>query len=148
MSAVRERVEPSERPLARTDWGQVRDVLLSIALAVLLAAALCWAAAHIARVIIIIIAAALAAYIAAPAVGYVARFLPRVAAALIVYLLFLAIIGAAGAWIVRLFVPQITELVEGLPDEIARFQQFLANEEQQFGHPGLISSQLGSLHAA
>lgn len=148
MSAVRERVEPGDGRLARTDWARVRDVLLSIAIALLLAAALLWALSHVTRIIVIVIAAALVAYIASPAVTFVARWMPRLLAAILVYVVFLAVIGILGTLLVRQFVPQLTELVQNFPSEVGRFQQWLAEKEQDLGHPGILSSQLSGLQSS
>ena len=57
---------------------------------------------------LIIVVAALLAYIGEPVVSRLALLIPRLAAALLVYLGFLAAVGSAGAWLTGQLVPQVS----------------------------------------
>ncbi|HUS16804.1 MAG TPA: AI-2E family transporter [Chloroflexia bacterium] len=68
------------------------------------------------------------AYLMIPLVDRLARFLPRVAAILAVYVVFIAILGGLGAWLLPLVTAQVRELADQLP----AYQQRVQGWSQEF----------------
>lgn len=91
-------------------WKRRRDVPLAILAWIALAAVILWTASHITRAILLLVVAALFAYALAPLVGILQRFMPRVLAVLIVYLLFLGAISAFVYLIINTTIEQVASL--------------------------------------
>jgi predicted PurR-regulated permease PerM len=139
---------PAESPAApatRVDWERVKNIIFSIIGAVLLMAGLALVAQRLSKVLLIVVMAALIAFIAEPAVSRLGRVLPRLAAAIVVYVTFLAVLAGAGMWLMEQLVPQVSALAQDFPSDIAKLQTWVASVEASVGQPGLISSQLAGL---
>jgi predicted PurR-regulated permease PerM len=89
-------------------WARRRDIPLAILAWTAVAAVIFWAAGHIIRSLLLLIIAALLAYALAPAVRFLQRFMPRILAILIVYLLVL------GALSLLIYLVMSTAIVQGL----------------------------------
>jgi len=129
------------------DWERTKNIIFSVIGAVLLLAGLALVAQRLSKILLIVLMAALIAYIAEPAVSRLGRVMPRLPAALLVYAAFLAIIAAAGFWLTRQLVPQVSALAQDFPADMAKLQDWIAALETRVGQPGLISGQLGSLQS-
>ncbi|HEU0167300.1 MAG TPA: AI-2E family transporter [Chloroflexota bacterium] len=127
------------------DWERIKNIIFSTIGAVVLLAGLALVAQRLSKVLLIIVMAALIAYIAEPAVSRLGRVLPRLAAAIAVYVAFLALVAGAGMWLVQQLAPQIAALAQDLPSDIAKVQVWVAAIETSVGQPGIISSQLGGV---
>ena len=95
---------------ARQRWALRRDVVLAILGWFIITAIIIWAASHIAHALLLLIVAALLAYALAPAVAFLARFIPRWLALLLVYLAFVSVIGGLIYLIVNTAAAQISGL--------------------------------------
>ena len=129
------------------DWERTKNILISVICAVLLLTGLALVAQRLSKILLIVVMAALIAYIAEPAVSRLGRVLPRLPAALLVYLAFLAILAGAGTWLTGQLVPQVSALAQDFPADVAQLQGWTASLETRVGQPGLISGQLGSLES-
>jgi len=89
-------------------WARRRDIPLAILAWTAVVAVVFWAAGHIVRSLLLLIIAALLAYALAPAVKFLQRFMPRILAILIVYLLVL------GALSLLIYLVMSTSIVQGL----------------------------------
>ena len=135
-------------PATGLDWERIKNIIFSIIGAVLLIAGLALVAQRLSKVLLIVVMAALIAYIAEPAVSRLGRVLPRLAAAIAVYVAFLTVLAGAGMWLMQQLVPQVSALAQDLPSDIAKLQTWIASLEASVGQPGLISSQLAGLSDA
>lgn len=143
-------VSPAEQPAPKRsphDWERTKNIVFSIIGMLLLLAGLALVAQRLSKILLIVLMAALIAYIAEPAVSRLGRVMPRLPAALLVYLAFLAIVVGAGAWLTRQLIPQVSALTQDFPADIAKLQVWLASFETRVGQPGLISGQLGNLES-
>jgi predicted PurR-regulated permease PerM len=91
-SPMRSFMVPRSEP-ATTKWARRRDIPIAILAWITLVLVILWGAGHIARTILLLIVAALLAYALAPGVKLLQRFMPRVLAILIMYLLVLGSIS-------------------------------------------------------
>src|SRR6266571_2550288 len=98
-------------------WARRRDIPLAILAWTAVVAVIFWAAGHIIRSLLLLIIAALLAYALAPAVRFLQRFMPRILAILIVYLLVL------GALSLLVYLVMSTTILQGLA--LARYIQQL-----------------------
>jgi len=130
------------------DWERTKNIIFSLIGVLLLLAGLALVAQRLSKILLIIVVAALIAYVAEPIVSRLGRFMPRLAAALLTYLLFLAAVGGAGAWLTRQLIPQVSALAQDLPADLAQLQAWIASIEATVGQPGLISGQLVNLESA
>ena len=135
----------SRRP--EHDWERTKNIIFSVIGAVLLLVGLALVAQRLSKILLIVAMAALIAYIAEPAVSRLGRVLPRLPAALLVYVAFLTIIAGAGFWLTRQLVPQVSALVQDFPADMAKLHEWIAALETRVGQPGLLSGQLGSLES-
>jgi len=136
---------PPKRP--EHDWERTKNIIFSVIGAVLLLAGLGLLAQRLSKILLIVLMAALIAYIAEPTVSRLGRVMPRLFAALLVYVAFLAIVAGAGFWLTRLLVPQVSGLAQDFPADITKLQGWIGSIETRVGQPGLISGQLGSLES-
>ena len=126
-------------------WSRRRDVPLAILAWSGVVILIIWLAGHIATTILLLIIAMLLAYALAPAVGILARVMPRFLAILIVYLIFLGGIGGLIYLIIRTAVDQASSLsnylnfllTPGKGNHISPLEQFLNSL-------GISSSQIDS----
>jgi len=132
-------------PASGLDWERVKNIVFSIIGLVLLMAGLALVAARLSKVLLIVVMAALIAYIAEPAVSRLGRVLPRLAAAIVVYIAFLAVVVGADMWLIQQLLPQVSALAQDLPSDVAKLQTWIASMEASVGQPGLLSSQLAGL---
>src|SRR5581483_3187640 len=98
--------EPVLTRAAGVDWERLKNIVFSTIGIILLTAGLALVAQRLSKVLLIVVMAALIAYIAEPAVSRLGRVLPRLAAAITVYVAFLAVIAGAGMWLTQQLVPQ------------------------------------------
>lgn len=94
----------------RAVWARRRDIAIAVLVWLVIATAAVWAAAHVIRAILVVIIAALLAYALMPAVVFLARWVPRRIAVLVVYVAFMSVIGALGYLIVATAAQQIASL--------------------------------------
>ena len=126
-------------------WSRRRDVPLAILAWSGVVILIIWLAGHIATTILLLIIAMLLAYALAPAVGILARVMPRFLAILIVYLIFLGGIGGLIYLIIRTAVDQVSSLSHyvnflltvGKGNRVSPLEQFLNSL-------GISSSQIDS----
>ena len=95
-------------PNARERWAERRDIAIAILGWLAILAVVIWAGAQIIRALLIFLLAALIAYALTPAVKFLARFLPRGLAIVLVYLAFVSVIGAIGYLLVTSTISQVT----------------------------------------
>ena len=95
-------------PHARERWAHRRDIAIAILGWLAILAVVLWAGAQIIRALLILLLAALIAYALTPAVKFLARFLPRGLAIVLVYLAFVSVIGAIGYLLVTSTISQVT----------------------------------------
>lgn len=137
--------EPIVSPAAGLDWERLKNIVFSIIGLVILTAGLALVAQRLSKILLIVVMAALIAYIAEPAVSRLGRVVPRLAAAIAVYVAFLAVLAAAGMWLTQQLVPQISALAQDFPSDFEKLQTWIASMETSVGQPGLISTQLAGL---
>jgi predicted PurR-regulated permease PerM len=95
-------------PIAREHWAYRRDIAIAILGWLAILAVVVWAGAQVIRALLILLLAALIAYALTPAVRFLARFLPRGLAIVLVYLAFVSVIGAIGYLLVTSTISQVT----------------------------------------
>lgn len=134
--------ERDERRRREHKWAVRRDVGLAAVCWLILLGVGLWVIGHFARPLLLLVIAALLAYALAPLVGYLARYLPRWVAILIVYVALLAVLAGFGTLIVQTAIGQISALVtkvqqliapgaHGAPSQMAQFlQRFGITQEQ------------------
>src|SRR5215471_5735079 len=120
--------------MEQVNWRQLRDILISvICVGLLLWAAWSILSQFLHAVILLLLSMALA-FLLTPAVNILARpkYMPRVVATLIVYLLVLAIVGSIGYALVFSLIKQVESFASviisyftALPDKFTQFQAFL-----------------------
>jgi predicted PurR-regulated permease PerM len=123
--------------MERINWQRTRDILISvICIGILL-----WAVGSILgqflHAVVLLLLSMAVAFLITPAVNFLAKqkYMPRVVAALIVYLLVLAALGALGYALVFTLIKQVESFssvvinyFDTLPDKYTQFQQFLVNQ--------------------
>jgi predicted PurR-regulated permease PerM len=132
--------------LQAAKWKRRRDIPLSILAWIALLAVIFWAASHVIHTILILAIAALLAYALAPVVKLLQKWMPRPLAILIVYLLFLAIIGFLFYQVARAAIHQSA----GVTHEIAAFLNPSPNGApaslgQILGHFGIPPNQIANV---
>ena len=129
-------------------WSRRRDIPLAILAWSGVAILIIWLAGHITTTILLLVIATLLAYALAPAVGILARVMPRFLAILIVYLIFLGGIGGLIYLIIRTAVDQVSSLSHyvnflltvGKGNHVSPLEQFLNSL-------GISSSQIDSFRS-
>ena len=104
----------SPRERGSSAWGRRRDIAITVLVWLTIATASVWAAAHVVRALLVLVVAALLAYALMPAVVFLARWVPRWVALIVVYLAFMSVIGALGYLIVATAAQQIASLGQHL----------------------------------
>src|SRR6266516_163716 len=120
--------------MERVNWQQLRDILISvICIGLLLWAAWSILSQFLHAVVLLLLSMALA-FLLTPAVNILARqkYMPRVVATLIVYLLVLAVVSSIGYALVFSLIKQVESFSSviisyftTLPDKFTQFQKFL-----------------------
>lgn len=139
------KAEAAQVQVEAAKWSRRRDIPLAILAWSGVVILIIWMAGHIATTILLLIIAALLAYALAPAVGILARVMPRFLAILIVYLIFLGGLGGLVYLIIRTAVDQISSLSHyvnflltvGKGNHVSPLEQFLNSL-------GISSSQITS----
>lgn len=96
--------------LTRSKWARRRDIPLAILAWIALIAVVLWAAAQVIRTLLILAIAALLAYALTPTVKFLQRFMPRLLAILVVYLLVLGVISLLLYLVVSTAIAQVVSL--------------------------------------
>jgi predicted PurR-regulated permease PerM len=104
------RVEEEIRSAAR--WTRRRDIPLAILAWTALAVLVLWGISHIAQSLLMLVIAALLAYAITPAVKLLERFMPRLLAILLVYLVFLGGLSVLLYFVITTTVEQIGSLAQ------------------------------------
>jgi predicted PurR-regulated permease PerM len=104
------KTEATQVQILAARWSRRRDIPLAILAWSGVVILIIWMAGHIITTILLLVIAALLAYALAPAVGILARVMPRFLAILIVYLIFLGGICGLMYLIVRTAVDQVSSL--------------------------------------
>lgn len=146
------RTEPvgAREPLPKRpphDWERTKNIMFSLIGVALLLAGLALVVQRLSKILLIILMAALIAYIAEPAVSRLGRLMPRLLAAMLVYVAFLGIVAGAGFWLTRQLIPQVSGLAQDFPADIAKLHGSIGSLEARLGQQGLMSGQLGSLES-
>ena len=120
--------------MERVNWQQLRDILISIiCIGILLWAAWSILSQFLHAVVLLLLSMALA-FLLTPAVDILTRrkYMPRVVATLVVYLLVLAVVGSIGYALVFSLIKQVESFSSvvinyftALPDKFTQFQAFL-----------------------
>src|SRR5215470_18068424 len=123
--------------MERVDWHRLRDILISIiCVGILLWAAWSILSQFLHAVVLLLLSMALA-FLLTPAVNILARqkYVPRIVATLIVYLLVLAVVGGVGYALVFSLIKQVESFstvvityFTSLPDKFTQFQAFLVSQ--------------------
>src|SRR5579884_3730345 len=82
--------------ISRDRWARRRDAVIAVLGWICIAWLSLWAAWHVIRALLIVILAALLAYALLPAVAFLARFVPRWLAVVLVYLSVVCVLGGLG----------------------------------------------------
>ena len=128
-----------------TKWARRRDIPIAILAWLVLSGLLFWAAGYVVRSILVVIVAALLAFALTPAVKLLQRFMPRILAVFIVYLVVLGGISLVLYEIVSTTIGQISSLatsIQGLLTTQGQQQPPLLQFLQRFG---ITSEQLRGL---
>ena len=143
LNAINQREERT-----RALWQRRRDIPLAILAWTGVIALILWGAGHIIRTLLILTLAALLAYALAPAVKFLQRFMPRVLAMLIVYLVVLGAIGALLFLIVDTAIGQVISLGHSVSFLLTpRGNGQLTPLEQTLSSFGITSSQIATARA-
>ena len=101
-------------PQNASKWSDRRDIPIAILAWIALVVFTLWAAGFVIRTILVIVIAALLAYALAPGVRLLNRFMPRVLAILIIYLVVLGGISMLLYFVINTTILQISALVKNL----------------------------------
>lgn len=136
MNSNRFHTSRSEREIQHaTKWARRRDIPIAILAWLILGGLIIWASGYIIRSLLAVTVAALLAFALTPAVKFLQRFVPRILAVIIVYLVVLSGISFLLYEIVSTTVGQVSTLVTNLqavladPKQLASFTHFF----QRFG---------------
>jgi len=123
--------------MERVNWQRLRDILISIiCVGILLGAAWIILSQFLHAVVLLLLSMALA-FLLTPAVNILARqkYMPRIVATLIVYLLVLAVVSGIGYALVFSLIKQVESFstvvityFTSLPDKYTQFQKFLVSQ--------------------
>ena len=136
MNSNRFHTSRSEREIQHaTKWARRRDIPIAILAWLVLAGLIIWASGYIIRSLLAVTVAALLAFALTPAVKFLQRFVPRILAVVIVYLVVLSGISFLLYEIVSTTIGQVSTLVTNLqmflgdPKQLDSFTHFF----QRFG---------------
>lgn len=127
-------------------WARRRDIPIAILAWLVLSGLILWATGYIVRSLLVVLVAALLAFALTPAVKLLQRFMPRLPAVIIVYLVVLSGISLLFYAIVSTTVGQISAFVTSLQSLLApRGQQQFEPIVQFFNRFGVSATQLENL---
>ena len=101
-------------PEVASKWAQRRDIPIAILAWIALGFVILWALGWIGRTLIVVIVATLLAFALAPAVKLLSRFVPRVIAILVVYLVVLSAISLLLYFVASTTIDQVSTLAKSL----------------------------------
>ena len=101
-------------PEVASKWAQRRDIPIAILAWIALGLVILWALSWVSRTLIVIIVATLLAFALAPAVKFLSRFVPRVIAILVVYLVVLTAISLLLYFVASTTIDQVSTLAKSL----------------------------------
>jgi predicted PurR-regulated permease PerM len=127
-----------------TKWARRRDIPIAILAWLVLGGLVIWAASYIVRSLLVIVVAALLAFALAPAVKFLQRFMPRLLAVIIVYLVVLSGISLLFYAIVSTSISQVAGLAANIQKLLTDPKQ-LAAITRYFQRFGITSQQLSNL---
>lgn len=121
--------------MERVNWPRGRDILISVICVGIVAwAAISFLGIFVHAIVLLLLAMAVA-YLITPAVNFLNRYIPRVPAALIVYICVLAALGGLGYALVFSLIQQVNYFsnnlpgyVQNLPTTYATFQEWLIKQ--------------------
>jgi len=147
MNTTRFHSSRSEREAQHaTQWARRRDIPIAILAWLVLAGLVIWAASYIIPSLLVVIVAAFLAFALTPAVKFLQRFVPRLFAVIIVYLVGLSGISLLFYAIVNTSIGQISALAANIQTLFTPAgQQQLVPVLQFFSRFGITSDQLKSL---
>lgn len=126
-----------------TKWARRRDIPIAVLAWLVLAGLILWGASHVVRSLLVVIVAALLAFALTPAVKLLQRFMPRVLAVVVVYLVVLGGISLLLYAIINTTIDQITSLAATLKTFLTpQGQQQSAPIVQFFARFGVTASEL------
>lgn len=111
-----------------TKWARRRDIPIAILAWLGLVGLILWAASYITRSLLVVMVAALLAFALTPAVKFLQRFMPRVLAVIVVYLVVLSGISLLLYAIINTAISQVSSLAETI-------KTFLTPQGQQQSVP-------------
>src|SRR6185312_9259941 len=111
-----------------TKWARRRDIPIAVLAWLVLGGLILWAASYITRSLLVVTVAALLAFALTPAVKLLQRFMPRVLAVIIVYLVVLSGISLLLYAIINTAISQVSSLAETI-------KTFLTPQGQQQSVP-------------
>jgi predicted PurR-regulated permease PerM len=142
MNSNRFHTSRAERELQHaTKWARRRDIPIAILAWLILGGLIIWASGYIIRSLLAVTVAALLAFALTPAVKLLQRFVPRILAVIIVYLVVLSGISFLLYEIVSTTVGQVSTLVTNLQAVLADQKQ-LASFTHFFQRFGITTDQL------
>jgi predicted PurR-regulated permease PerM len=101
-------------PEVASKWAQRRDIPIAILAWIALGLVILWALGWIGRTLIVVIVATLLAFALSPAVKLLSRFVPRVIAILVVYLVVLSAISLLLYFVASTTIDQVSTLAKSL----------------------------------
>lgn len=126
-----------------TKWARRRDIPIAILAWLILGGLILWAAGYVARSLLVVLVAALLAFALTPAVKLLQRFMPRLLAVIIVYLVVLSGISLLLYAIINTTVGQISSLATAIQNLLTpQGQQQLAPIVKFFARFGITAEQL------
>lgn len=134
----------SDRELQHaTKWARRRDIPIAILAWLVVAGVIIWAASYIIRSLLVVLVAALLAFALTPAVKILQRFVPRVLAVIIVYLVVLSGISLLLYAIINTAISQVSSLASTVQSFLTpEGQQKLVPIAQFFARFGITTTQL------
>lgn len=133
---------PTDGPIA-TNWAHWRDVALAVLAWVVLAYVILQLAGYVMSTLLVAAVAALLAYALAPAIAGLSRWMPRMLAIFIVYVLFFSVLAGLVYLVVTTAVGEVVPLAKYIQQQITSgaWNQSLT---QLIGTVGITQSQLDS----
>lgn len=125
-------------------WARRRDIPIAILAWLVLAGLLLWGAGYVAHSLLAVMVAALLAFALTPAVKLLQRFMPRMLAVMIVYLVVLSGISLLLYEIINTSISQVSTLITNIQALLNSPQQ-LSSITKFFGRFGVSSDQLTSI---
>ncbi len=145
LSSTDQHAPVQQAPTARDVWSRRLVYLRILLIVVLLVGILFWLSSKVIVVLLILLVAALLAYAVVPVIDRLHRFMPRVLAMLLVYVVAIVLFGLLAYLTVKTLIPQLNSLVQNVQTFVKPGSNGQASPlDQMLTSVGFTQSQINS----